>query len=428
MTKVTLDAANERPPLPLWCATDPPLGLEVGEKCAVEDESVVRNVPSGWSPYGYINQTSIIQSPRYTIKPPLYSLPDIQSNLHYTVSQIYNQTSIIQSPRYTIKPPLYSLPDIQSNLHYTVSQIYNQTSIIQSPRYTIKPPLYSLPDIQSNLHYTVSQIYNQTSIIQSPRYTIKPPSLPDIQSNLHYTVSQIYNQISITQSPRYTIKPPLHSLPDIQSNLHHTVSQVYNQTSIITLYYIWLDMTSVGYRLLPTKDIPYLNFMGLLWGVLSIWENTCLGLWAIILPLCWVVTDLFDMAISPCRVYFVWINISNLILCFHLIIYYSSNRYQPDHHPTSSTVYCFMYFIQCLLRWQRFVYMLHSNSYIFGSWSTKCSASFIHYSVMYEQKIHPYWSEVALIQPAGPQQVAHTIQTWEVLSISPANGKIPIIG
>ena len=50
VTKVALNAANEHP-LPLWCATDPLLGQEVGEKCAMEHESVVRNVPSGWSPY-----------------------------------------------------------------------------------------------------------------------------------------------------------------------------------------------------------------------------------------------------------------------------------------------------------------------------------------------------------------------------------------
>ena len=41
MSKVTLNAANERP-LSLWCVMDHPLGQGVGEKCAVEQESVVR--------------------------------------------------------------------------------------------------------------------------------------------------------------------------------------------------------------------------------------------------------------------------------------------------------------------------------------------------------------------------------------------------
>ena len=50
INKVTSNAANERP-LPFRCATDPLLGQKVGEKCAVEHESVVRKSPSGWSPY-----------------------------------------------------------------------------------------------------------------------------------------------------------------------------------------------------------------------------------------------------------------------------------------------------------------------------------------------------------------------------------------
>ena len=50
ISKVTLNAANECP-LPLWCATDPLLGQEVGGKCAVEHENIVRKAPSGWSPY-----------------------------------------------------------------------------------------------------------------------------------------------------------------------------------------------------------------------------------------------------------------------------------------------------------------------------------------------------------------------------------------
>ena len=44
ISKVTLNAANERP-LPLWCVTDPLLGQEVGEKFAVEHESVVTGKP-----------------------------------------------------------------------------------------------------------------------------------------------------------------------------------------------------------------------------------------------------------------------------------------------------------------------------------------------------------------------------------------------
>ena len=51
ISKVTLNVANESP-LPFRCATDPLLGQEVGEKCAVEHVNVVRKLPSGWSPYG----------------------------------------------------------------------------------------------------------------------------------------------------------------------------------------------------------------------------------------------------------------------------------------------------------------------------------------------------------------------------------------
>ena len=50
LARYTLNAAN-KPPLPLWCTTDSPLGQEVGGKCAVEHESAVWKALSGWSPY-----------------------------------------------------------------------------------------------------------------------------------------------------------------------------------------------------------------------------------------------------------------------------------------------------------------------------------------------------------------------------------------
>ena len=40
-------------PSPCGARRTPPLGQEVGGKCEVEHETVVRKDPSGWSPYGY---------------------------------------------------------------------------------------------------------------------------------------------------------------------------------------------------------------------------------------------------------------------------------------------------------------------------------------------------------------------------------------